>query len=78
MLFQYIGDDNEPPVKTKVYGIAFELDGEPVEVTDPKVASKLKGNKCFIEIDLEREIDEAFLAEELVTDLSPKKGKKAK
>lgn len=47
MLFQYIGDDNEPPKVTTVFGFRFALNGDPIEITDTRIVEKLKGIKTF-------------------------------
>jgi hypothetical protein len=44
---QYVGSGKEDPVKVKIYGYEFDLNGEPVEVTDEKIAKKLSGNPTF-------------------------------
>lgn len=57
MKFQYIGDNNEPPIKTTCYGYDFVLDGDAVEVEDEFVIEKLKGSKTFRVIGEENSID---------------------
>ncbi|TVM02750.1 MAG: hypothetical protein CV087_08785 [Candidatus Brocadia sp. WS118] len=47
MLFKYIGDNNEAPQKTIVFGYEFTLNGEFVNVVEPQLIDKLKNNKTF-------------------------------
>lgn len=47
MKLQYVGNGKEDPVKVKIYGFEFELNGAPVEIEDEKVAKKLGGNPTF-------------------------------
>jgi hypothetical protein len=51
MKFQYIGDGNDSPLQTKLFGHAFALKGEAVEVTDPRFIKKLIGNKTFLAVE---------------------------
>lgn len=50
MKFRYIGDDNQPPQRAVVFGHAFELHGDAVEVADPHAQAKLRGNRTFAEV----------------------------
>jgi hypothetical protein len=51
MKFKYITFGDEPPKSVNFMGmVEFELDGEPVEVTDKTIINKLKGNMCFEEV----------------------------
>lgn len=47
MKLQYVGNGKEDPVKVKIYGFEFELNGAAVEVEDEKIAKKLGGNPTF-------------------------------
>lgn len=47
MKLQYVGNDNEDPVKVKIYGYEFDLNGEAVEIKEEKIAKKLSGNPTF-------------------------------
>lgn len=48
MRFKYIGSGKDSPVKTVVFGHEFTLDGEYVEIKDPNIARKLRGNRTFV------------------------------
>jgi len=48
MLFQYVGSGKNPPETAVVYGLTFTLFGEAIEVKDPEVIAKLKGNMSFV------------------------------
>lgn len=48
MLFQYIGDGKDSPQTTDIFGYVFELNGEPVDVTQQWAIDKLQGNKTFL------------------------------
>jgi hypothetical protein len=51
MKFRYISFGDEPPKSINFMGaVEFELDGEPVEITDSKIINKLRGNMCFEEV----------------------------
>lgn len=51
MKFIYIGDNKHPPQKIKFMGkYEFNLNGEAVDI-DARTAEKLKGNRCFKEVD---------------------------
>ena len=48
MQFVYIGDGNDAPRKITFMGeVNFELNGDAVDVTDPALIKKLKGNTNF-------------------------------
>lgn len=55
MKFKYISNTPDAPKKTVIFGYKFELDGEPVEVTDEFVIKKLLGaaHAGFIMVDFQ-------------------------
>lgn len=63
MLFQYVGDGDNSPQTTEVFGHTFELKGEPVDVKNPAAIKKLKGNKTFIHEPIESDSGDAGAGE---------------
>lgn len=47
MRFRYIGAGDDPPRSIVFRGIPFELNGDPVDVTDEATIAKMKGNRSF-------------------------------
>lgn len=48
MKYQYIGQGEDPPESIKFMGqVKFSLKGKYVDVTDPAILGRLKGNQCF-------------------------------
>lgn len=47
--FVYIGDGRDSPAYTTFKGVPFRLHGDPVNVEDPHIVEKLRGNPTFQE-----------------------------
>lgn len=77
MKFQYIGGGKESPQETTAFGYVFELNGEPVEVTDAKVIKKLLGNHTFTTTEVSDAIVEMVDGEEAIAQKKKPGRKKA-
>lgn len=52
MKFRYISDGESPPETVNYMGrYEFELNGEPVDVTNPAVLAKIVGNASFEQVE---------------------------
>lgn len=61
-IYTYVGSGDTPPHMTKFMGIQVFVRGQPTEVTDPLILSKITTHSCFVKgeanLDLMHENDE--------------------